>query len=147
MPDRYVRPNWLVQRVFNPFVNWLMRLGISLSGSRMLAVRGRRSGEWRTVPVNLLEVGGQRYLVSPRGVTDWVKNLRVNRAAELRLGRRREPIEVVELSDADKPDVLRPYLRKWGWEVGQFFEGAGPKTSDEEIRRIAPNHPIFVIRG
>jgi len=65
--------------------------------------------------------------------------------AELRVGSRREPIRVVELSDAEKPEVLRHYLQRWKWEVGQFFEGVGPEASEAEIRRIAPNHPVFRI--
>jgi len=143
MPERYVRPNRWVRQVFNPFVGWLTRMGVSVYGSRVLAVRGRRSGQWRTVPVNLLDFGGERYLVAPRGVTDWVRNVRASRAAELRLGSRSEPIRVTELPDADKVDVLRAYLRKWSWEVGVFFGGVGADAPEEDLRRIAPNHPVF----
>src|SRR6516164_9370221 len=103
MSDRYLRPDWFTQHVFNPTVVGLTRVGVSVYGSRILAVRGRKSGEWRTNPVNLLEFEGQRYLVAPRGVTEWVRNIRVSGGGELRLGNRREPIRVVELSDADKP--------------------------------------------
>jgi deazaflavin-dependent oxidoreductase (nitroreductase family) len=145
MPDPYIRPDWFTQHVFNPFVHWLTGLGLSVYGSRTLAVRGRKSGAWRTNPVNLLEFRGQRYLVAPRGVTDWVRNIRVNGEGELRLGSRREPIKVTELADAEKPELLRAYLRKWKWEVGQFFEGVGPDASDEAIRGAAPKHPIFRI--
>ncbi len=65
--------------------------------------------------------------------------------AELWLGSRREPIRVTELSDDEKPELLRHYLQRWKWEVGQFFEGVGPDAPDSEIRRIAPNHPVFRI--
>ena len=143
--ERYVRPDWFTAHVFNPAVAWLTRRGVSLYGSRILAVRGRQSGQWRTTPVNLLEVRGQRYVVAPRGATEWVRNLRASRAGELRLGSRRESIRVVELSDDDKPELLRQYLRRWKWEVGQFFEGVGPDASEAELRRIAPSHPIFRI--
>jgi deazaflavin-dependent oxidoreductase (nitroreductase family) len=145
MPDRYIRPNWFTAHIFNPFVEWVTRLGISVYGSRILAVRGRRSGQWRTTPVNPLEFRGQRYLVAPRGVTEWVKNIRATREGELWLGSRHEPIKVVELSDAEKPEVLRAYLRKWSWEVGAFFEGVGADASEEDIQRAAPKHPIFRI--
>jgi len=143
--DRYIRPDWFTQHIFNPVVLGLTHLGVSLYGSRILAVRGRRSGEWRTNPVNLLEFRGQRYLVAPRGVTEWVRNIRVSHAGELRLGTRREPIQVVELADADKPELLRHYLQRWKWEVGQFFEGVGPDAAEADIQRIAPNHPVFRI--
>jgi deazaflavin-dependent oxidoreductase (nitroreductase family) len=145
VPDRYIRPDWFTAHIFNPLVQWLTRLGISVYGSRILAVRGRRSGQWRTTPVNLLEYRGQRYLVAPRGVTDWVKNIRASGAGELWLGARREPIKVVEVTGDEKIEILRAYLRKWKWEVGQFFEGVGPDASAEELKRAAPKHPIFRI--
>jgi deazaflavin-dependent oxidoreductase (nitroreductase family) len=143
--DRYLKPDWFTQHIFNPVVRGLTRIGVSVYGSRILAVRGRKSGEWRTTPVNLLEFRDKRYLVAPRGVTEWVRNIRVSGGGELRLGNRREPIRVVELSDADKPELLRHYLSRWKWEVGQFFEGVGPDASEEDIERIAPNHPVFLI--
>ncbi len=145
MTDRYIRPNWFTRHVFNGVVALLTRLGISVYGSRVLAVRGRKTGEWHTTPVNLLEYGGQRYLVAPRGVTQWVRNVRAGSEAELRLGSRREPGELVEIPDTDplKIELLRAYLRKWAFEVGVFFEGVGANASDEELRSIAPNHPIF----
>jgi deazaflavin-dependent oxidoreductase (nitroreductase family) len=142
---RYIRPDWFTSHVFNPLVSRLTRLGVSVYGSRVLAVRGRNSGQWRTTPVNLLDFRRQRYLVAPRGVTEWVRNIRASGEAELRLGSRREPIRVVELSDAEKPQLLCHYLQPWKWEVGQFFEGVGPAASEEDIRRIASNHPVFRI--
>jgi deazaflavin-dependent oxidoreductase (nitroreductase family) len=145
VPDRYVRPDWFTKHIFNPLVAWLTRIGISVYGSRVLAVRGRKSGEWRTTPVNPLGYQGHRYLVAPRGVTQWVRNVRAGSAAELRVGRRREPIQLIELPDSEKPDLLRHYLQRWKWEVGQFFEGVGPDASEEDLKRIAPNHPVFRI--
>ena len=124
--------------MFNTTVAALTRAGISVYGSRVLAVRGRKSGEWRTTPVNLLTVDGQRYLVAPRGQAQWVRNMRAAGAGELRVGRRTEPFTATELADADKPPVLREYLRKWGWEVGRFFEGV---TKDASRRAAAPGSP------
>jgi deazaflavin-dependent oxidoreductase (nitroreductase family) len=143
--EHYVKPDWFTRTLFNPLVSLLTRLGLSVYGSRVLAVRGRKTGEWRTTPVNLLEYDGQQYLVAPRGVTQWVRNVRAGSQAELRVGSRQHPIRLVEVPDAEKPDVLRAYLRKWRWEVGQFFEGVGPDAPDADIRRIAPNHPVFRI--
>src|SRR5687768_2681837 len=94
MPERaprYVKPGWFVRNIFNRFVAALTRVGLSVWGSRELRVRGRTSGEWRTTPVNLLAFDGGRYLVAPRGETQWVRNLRVSGRGELRLGRRTEP--------------------------------------------------------
>ena len=141
---RYVVPT-SIDRVFNSTVATLTRAGISIMGSRVLAVRGRKSGEWRTTPVNLLTLDGTRYLVAPRGQAQWVRNLRVAGEAELRVGRRTETVRATELADADKAPVLRAYLRAWAWEVGAFFDGVDADSSDDELAAIADRHPIFVI--
>jgi deazaflavin-dependent oxidoreductase (nitroreductase family) len=129
---------------FNGFVERLARMGVSVMGTRVLAVRGRTSGQWRTNVLNLLAHQGERYLVAPRGHTQWVRNIRVAGGGELRLGRRVEPISVIELADEDKLPVLREYLRKWAWEVGRFFpEGISATSSDDDLREIAPGFPVF----
>jgi deazaflavin-dependent oxidoreductase (nitroreductase family) len=121
----------------------LARLGLSVYGSRVLAVRGRTSGQWRTTPVNVLRHHGARYLVAPRGETHWVRNLRAAGGGELRLGRSRERFRAVDVADADKPPILRAYLSTWWFEVGSFFPGVGATSSDDELRRIAPGYPVF----
>ena len=141
--ERYVRPGWFTTHVFNRAVALLTRAGLSVWGSRLLAVRGRKSGEWRVTPVNLLVVDGERYLVAPRGTTQWVRNLRAAGEGELRLGRRAESFQAVELTDPDKPALLRAYLRRWKAEVGVFFGGVGADASDDDLLRIAPDHPVF----
>jgi len=141
----YARPGWFTQHVFNPTVALLTRAGISVWGSRELRVRGRTSGEWRTTPVNLLTIETTNYLVAPRGETQWVKNLRVAGTGELRLGRGAEDFRGRELTDEEKVPVLRAYLRRWKAEVGIFFEGTGPDSSDEQLRAIAPKHPAFEV--
>jgi hypothetical protein len=72
-----------------------------------------------------------------------VKNLRASGQGRLRVGRRTAPFTGVELPDDEKPPLLRAYLKKWKFEVGVFFGGVGPDSSDEELRRIAPDHPVF----
>src|SRR5690349_13252216 len=141
----YQAPGWFTKHVFNPFVALLTRAGISVLGSRELRVRGRKSGEWRTTPVNLLVIDGTQYLVAPRGHTQWVANMRVANAGELRVGRRVEPFTATELSDDEKPEILRAYLKRWKAEVGVFFGGVDAKSPDSELRRIAPDHPAFRI--
>ncbi len=118
---------------------------MSVWGSRELRVRGRKSGEWRSVPVNLLTVGDERYLVAPRGHTQWVRNLRVAGQGELRVGRHIEAFRATELADADKVEVLRAYLARWKMEVGVFFDGVSADSPDEELARIAPRHPVFLV--
>ena len=142
---RYQRPDWFTTNVLNRMVAGLTRLGVSLWGSRILEVPGRKTGEPRRTPVNLMTFEGQRYLLAPRGHTQWVRNLRVSGGGKLFVGRRSEDFTAVELDDTEKPDLLRTYLRKWKWESGQFFGGVGPDAPEEEIRRIAPDHPVFRI--
>jgi deazaflavin-dependent oxidoreductase (nitroreductase family) len=140
--SRHVQPGrWTL--LLNRGVAALARRGISVLGSRMLYVRGRTSGEWRSTPVNLLTHDGARYLVSPRGDTQWVRNLRAAGQGELRLGRQIEAFTATEVPDGDRPAVLRAYLQRWRFEVGAFFDGVGPDAPDEELRRIAPKHPAF----
>ena len=141
---RYLKPGRSTT-VFNTAVAALARAGVSMLGSRELRVRGRSSGEWRTTPVNLLVVDGQRYLVAPRGQTQWVRNIRVAGGGELRLGRRIEPFRAVELPDQDKPAVLRRYLKRWKWEVGVFFDGVDATASDATLLEIAPGYPVFKV--
>ncbi|GAA0950116.1 nitroreductase/quinone reductase family protein [Actinocorallia libanotica] len=132
--------------LFNGFVRWLTRKGVSLWGAHLVAVRGRKSGEWRTNPVNPLTLDGERYLVAPRGHTQWVRNLRAaGGRGELRLGRKVKPFHAVELPDAAKPDVLRAYLKRWKFEVGVFFDGIDHTASDEELLRVAEGYPVFRI--
>ncbi|MGD0555811.1 MAG: nitroreductase/quinone reductase family protein [Streptosporangiaceae bacterium] len=114
-------------------------------------VRGRKSGEIRSNPVNLLPLAGERYLVAPRGETQWVRNFRAaDFTAQLRVGRRVETFRAVELSDdelclPEKARVLRAYLRRWRLEVGVFFDGVNSKAPEDELRRIAPGYPVFRI--
>ena len=147
MTDRYLQPGWFTKNVFNRIVAGLTRMGVSVLGSRVLEVRGRTSGEPRQVPVNLLTVDGRRYLVAPRGETQWVRNLRASGGeAILLLGRRREGVAATELADEEKPPLLRAYLKRWKAEIGVFFKGVGPDASDDELLRIAPGYPVFRLR-
>jgi deazaflavin-dependent oxidoreductase (nitroreductase family) len=143
---RYVKPSGLTVNVFNRTVQALTRTGISIMGSRVLYVRGRTSGEWRSTPVNLLTLDGDRFLVAPRGQTQWVRNLRVAGGGELRVGRRAERFTATELADEDKPPVLRAYLKRWKWEVGMFFENITADATDEQLMGIAPGFPVFRVR-
>jgi deazaflavin-dependent oxidoreductase (nitroreductase family) len=142
----YRRPGWFTTHVFNRAVAGATRLGISVWGSRVLEVPGRSSGQPRRTPVNLLALEEKSYLVAPRGETQWVRNLRAaGGRLDLLLGRRRTHYLATELSDAEKIPVLRAYLRRWKAEVGVFFEGVGPDSTDEEVASIAPKHPVFSI--
>ncbi|MEV7785319.1 nitroreductase family deazaflavin-dependent oxidoreductase [Streptomyces sp. NPDC088106] len=145
MSTHVKKPGWLTVNVLNRLVAALTRRGLSVWGSRVLAVRGRKSGQWRTTPVNLLTVDGRRYLVAPRGHVQWTHNMRAAGGGELHLGKNVEVFTAEEVADDDKPPLLRAYLKRWKAEVGVFFNGVGPDSSDDELRRIAPDHPVFEI--
>ena len=142
----YQRPDWFTRTIMNRCLNLLMRLGISAWGSRVLEHRGRTSGELHHTPVNVLTVGSTEYLVAARGNTQWVRNVR---AADghlvLQLGRRRRIYRAVEVPVAERTDILRAYLARWKFEVGMFFEGVGPDSTDAEFAAIAERHPVFVL--
>ncbi len=145
-PHPLPRPRLVHASVFNPLVARLTRWGISVKGSRVLEVRGRTSGEIRTTVVNLLTVDGVRYLVAPRGETQWVRNLRADGfAGTLRVGRRHETFVATELADADKAPVLRAYLEAWAWEVGRFFDGLRADSPAADLAAAAPGFPVFRI--
>jgi deazaflavin-dependent oxidoreductase (nitroreductase family) len=129
--------NWTVRQ--------LVRLGVSVWGARELRLVGRKSGQMRSNVVNLLGLDGADYLVAPRGTTEWVRNLRAAGSGELRLGRKVEAFRGVEIEGAAKLPVLRAYLQRWKWEVGQFFQGVGPDAPDSELLRIAADYPVFRI--
>jgi deazaflavin-dependent oxidoreductase (nitroreductase family) len=141
---RYLAPE-RTTATFNHVAKWFTARGISLLGSRVLAVRGRKSGEVRTTVVNLFTHDGDRYLLAPRGHTQWVRNLRAAGEGELRLGRRIQRFTPVEIADADKPVLIRLYLRKWAWETGAFFDGLKADSPDADVAAAAPGFPVFRI--
>ena len=130
---------------FMKVVRWLTDHGVSLMGSRVLTVRGRKTGTPQSVPVNLLTLDGKRYLAAPRGHTQWVRNVRVAGEAELRVGRRVERVRLVEVPATDRVPVLRVYLKRWGWEVGRFVEGLSKRSTDAELATAAPGMPVFAL--
>ncbi|MCX4669058.1 nitroreductase family deazaflavin-dependent oxidoreductase [Streptomyces sp. NBC_01381] len=129
----------------NGVIGWLARRGISLMGSAELSVRGRKSGQMQRVPVNPFTYEDGQYLVSARGHSQWVRNMRAAGGGELRVGRKVRAFTAVEIPDAEKLPVLRGYLEKWGWEVNQYFKGVTAKSTDAEIEAAAADHPVFRI--
>jgi deazaflavin-dependent oxidoreductase (nitroreductase family) len=140
--QRYLRPGRF-DRFFNGAVHALSRIGIHVAGARVLSVRGRASGEWRSTPVNPLTLHGERYIVAPRGTTQWVRNLRAAGTGRLLKGSKVEEFRGVELTDDQKPEILRLYLRKWAWEVGRFFEDLDADADDARLLEVAPGFPVF----
>jgi len=144
MPTRYEEPN-RAARAANAAIRWLAEMGISIAGTRALRVRGRKSGKQRGVVINLLTVDGVDYLVSPRGNTQWARNVRAAGVVEMGPRWRSEHLRVTEVDDAAKPEVLRRYLARWYWQVKGYVAGLTPESSDEQLRAAAPTIPVFVL--
>ena len=142
--NHYRKPGWFTKHVFNNIVKALTRLGVSVWGSRIIEVRGRKSGEPHRTAVNLLTLDSTEYLVAPRGITQWVRNLRAaDGQLAVILGRRREERVATEITGTDVVPVLRAYLKRWKAEVGVFFDGTSADSTDDELLAIVPKHPVF----
>ena len=129
-------------------IRWLAELGISIAGTQALRVRGRKTGKERGVVINLLTVDGVDYVVSPRGNTQWARNVRA--AGVVEVGprwpkSRRHSRGITELSDAAKPELLRRYLDRWYWQVKDYVLGLTPDSTDEQLLAAAPSIPVFVL--
>jgi F420H(2)-dependent quinone reductase len=119
---------------------------VSVRGSRVLEHRGRSTGNLHHTPVNLLTVDGTQYLVAPRGETQWVRNVRhAGGHLVLILGRRRQLCTATEIPVSDSVPILRAYLRRWKFEVGMFFDGVTPDSTDDEWAAVAARHPVFAL--
>jgi F420H(2)-dependent quinone reductase len=142
----YKRPDWFTRNVMNRLLTGLTRLGVSVWGSRVLEHRGRSTGNLHHTPVNLLTIDGTQYLVAPRGETQWVRNVRhAGGHLVLILGRRRQLCTATEIPVSDSVPILRAYLRRWKFEVGMFFDGVTPDSTDDEWAAVAARHPVFAL--
>jgi F420H(2)-dependent quinone reductase len=125
----YLRPGFFIRRIANP----LARL---LGAATTLAVRRRRTGEWQTIPVNVLELDSSRYLVAVRGETEWVRNLRAAGDGELRRRGSAEPFRAEEIRQSDaRARIIGAYLDRWGRQVKAQFERL-PNPADHPVFRI-----------
>jgi deazaflavin-dependent oxidoreductase (nitroreductase family) len=142
MPTRYEEPG-RAARAANAMIRWLAEMGISIAGTRALRVRGRTTGKQRKVVVNLLTVDGIDYLVSPRGNTQWARNVRAAGVVEVGPRWRSRRARVSEVDAAAKPELLRRYLARWHWQVKDYVGGLTPNSSDEQLRAGAATIPVF----
>jgi deazaflavin-dependent oxidoreductase (nitroreductase family) len=144
MSVRYDEPN-RTARAANALIGWLAELGVSIAGTRALRVRGRKTGKSRGVVVNVLRVDGVDYLVSPRGNTQWVRNVRAAGVVDMGPRWHRRRVRTTEVADAAKADLLRRYLDRWYWEVKGHIAGLTPDSGDDELHAAAPSIPVFAL--
>lgn len=145
MSDAYRRPPAMIRSVVNPMLNVLVRVGIMPDKMTTLAVRGRKSGEWRTVPVVTMVRDGTTHLVSPRGETDWVRNLRQAGGGELRRGRGTRPFTATEIPVERRAPYLKQYLTENNsGSIRSMFDV--PANADTAaLDKIASRHPVFAL--
>jgi hypothetical protein len=144
MAVRYDEPT-RAARAGNALIRRLAEWGISIAGTRALRVRGRTTGKFRGLVVNVLTVDGVDYLVSARGNTQWARNVRAAGVVELGPRWRRRQLRATEVADPAKPDLLKQYLDKWYWEVKGHIGGLTPSSSDDELRAAARSIPVFAL--
>jgi deazaflavin-dependent oxidoreductase (nitroreductase family) len=132
----------------------LLRAGVKLVGPflffgnypmYLLTVRGRKSGQPRTVAIAIIQRNGKRYVGSPYGIVDWVRNLRAAGEALLTRGRRTETIRATEVHPAEAALVIREEIRA-GNPFIRFY-GVTAESSQAELERAAVSHPLFLLEG
>lgn len=129
------------RRIANALLTPLIRLGLAPRGTVLLTTSGRRSGDPLTHPVNELEHGGERWLVSPYGERAWVRNVRANGLAQLRRGRRLERVQLEEVRAEAAAPVLREYVTRF--PITRPYFDASPDDSFEDFAAEADRHPVF----
>src|SRR5712692_10275950 len=128
------------ERVFNRIFGFVVGLGLGFSYNYLLQVRGRKSGKIYSTPIDLLELGGKRFLVAPRGHTQWVRNAEAAGEITLKKGKSRQRFGLRALSDQEKPEILKAYLDRFKREVqGYFPVPAG--SSVEAFRELVQSYP------
>jgi deazaflavin-dependent oxidoreductase (nitroreductase family) len=130
------------ERVFNRIFGFLVGLGLGFSYNYLLQVRGRKSGKLYSTPIDLLELSGKRFLVAPRGRTQWVRNAEAAGEVTLKKGRKQIRCGLRALSENEKPQILKAYLDTFKKEVQVYFPvpaGSPP----EAFRELSPSYPAF----
>ncbi len=130
------------ERVFNRIFGFVVGLGLGFSYNYLLQVRGRKSGKTYSTPIDLLELGGKRFLVAPRGRTQWVRNAEAAGEVTLKKGSKRQQFRLRALSDQEKPEILKAYLDQFKREVQRYFPvPAGSPV--EAFHELSQSYPAF----
>ena len=130
------------ERVFNRIFGFLVGLGLGFSYNYLLQVRGRKSGKIYSTPIDLLELSGKRFLVAPRGHTQWVRNAEAAGEVTLKKGSKRERFGLRALSDEEKPEILKAYLDQFRREVQTYFPVPAGSPA-EAFRGLLQSYPAF----
>ena len=142
-PSPFVfRPPTPVERAFNRCFGFLVGLGLGLKHNYLLQVRGRKSGKLYSTPIDLLEMDGKRFLVAPRGRTQWVRNAEAAGEVTLKKGSFRQSFRLRAIPDSDKAQYLKAYLDSFETTVQRYFPV--PAGSDvQAFANLGANYPVF----
>ncbi|HVN89392.1 MAG TPA: nitroreductase/quinone reductase family protein [Candidatus Binataceae bacterium] len=140
-PDAFRRPN-PVERIFNRVFGSLVGLGFGLRHNYLLQVRGRKSGKLYSAPIDLLVIDEKKYLVCPRGRSQWVRNAEASSRVTLKKGSSRQDYRVVPIGDEDKPMLLKEYLERFKTTVQRYFPVPAGSPSGS-FRPVAKEYPVF----
>ena len=130
---KYLKPSFFLSRIVNPLI-------MAAGGTPRLGTRGRKSGEWRYVPVHLLELDERRYILAPRGDTHWARNLMAHPEAELRYQGRTERLQAIPVPERAKQPLITAYLERWRNPAHGQFEQL-PNAADHPVFRLEPPDP------
>jgi deazaflavin-dependent oxidoreductase (nitroreductase family) len=131
-----------VEKLFNRTFGFLVGLGLGFSYNHLLQVRGRKSGKLYSTPIDLLELNGKRYLVAPRGRTQWVRNAEAAGEITLKKGSSRQQYRLSSIPDAERPAILKAYLDNFKKEVQRYFPV--PAGSPEKaFAELTASYPVF----
>jgi deazaflavin-dependent oxidoreductase (nitroreductase family) len=132
----------VVEKIFNRAFGLLVGVGLGFSYNYLLQVRGRKSGRIYSTPINLLERQGKRFLVAPRGRTQWVRNAEAAGEVTLKKGSTRQKFRLRPLVETEKPEILKAYLDTFKREVQTYFPVAAGSPVEVFVELI-PNYPAF----
>jgi deazaflavin-dependent oxidoreductase (nitroreductase family) len=141
LQQAFVKPS-PTERIFNRIFGLLVGLGLGMRHNYLLLVRGRKSGRIYSTPVNVLDRGDRRFLIAPRGETQWVRNARASGQVTLKKGMRRESFVLQVIPDQEKPELLKAYLDSFSTTVQRYFPipaGSGP----EAFAPLSAHYPVF----
>ena len=131
-----------IERAFNRCFGFLVGLGLGMKHNYLLQVRGRKSGKMYSTPIDLLEIGGRRFLVAPRGRTQWVRNAEAAGEVALKRGSFNQSFHLRAIPDADKPPYLKAYLDSFKTTVQRYFTVPAGSAA-QAFAGIAANYPVF----
>jgi deazaflavin-dependent oxidoreductase (nitroreductase family) len=138
--------------LFNPLARRLLGAGLPMGPNALITIRGRKSGEPRTTPIALIEIEGRRWVSSPFGDVNWVRNLRASGEATLTVGRKQQAVTAAELSQEERVaffrDLMGPFVRRIPLGLGRLLLGSvlGAKEILDDPESAAVRHPVFELR-